>query len=96
MAAGVAVAGSFIAPTVLLNASYAHADTAMDGYVSCVKSAGVPPRPNADDWSPTIHTIKWNLNNGEAPAEVAQRLSAMGVRPHDAAAEVGCVMATVW
>jgi hypothetical protein len=95
-AAGPAIAVLFIVPAVLMGASSAHADTGMDGYLRCIDSAGVPPRQHAEDWSPTIKMIEWNLNNAESPAEVAQRLVATGFKPNDAAAEVQCVMANIW
>ncbi|HWF30399.1 MAG TPA: hypothetical protein VG327_18880 [Mycobacterium sp.] len=93
---GTAIAVLFIAPVVLMGPSSAHADTGIDGYLRCIDSAGVPPRQHADDWSPTIKVIEWNLNNAESPAEVAQRLTATGVKPNDAVAEVQCVMANIW
>jgi len=96
-AAGVAIAVPFIA-SVVLGAPTAHADLGMggDGYLRCIDSAGVPPKQNPDDWAPTINVIETDLNSAESPAEVAQRLTAMGVKPHDAIAEVQCVMATIW
>jgi hypothetical protein len=94
-AAGTAMAVLSIVPAVLMAAS-AHADTGMDGYLRCIDSAGVPPRPHPEDWSPTIKMIVWNLNNAESPAEVVQRLTAMGFKPNEAAAEVQCVMTNVW
>jgi hypothetical protein len=95
-AVGTAIAVLFIAPVVLMGASSAHADTGINGYLRCIDSAGVPPRQHAEDWSPTIKVIEWNLNNAESPAEVAQRLAAMGVKPNDAVAEVQCVIANIW
>lgn len=96
-AAGVAIAVPFIA-SVVLGAPAAHADLGMggDGYLRCIDSAGVPPKQNADDWAPTINAIEFNLNGALSPAEVAQRLTAMGVKPHDATAEVQCVMTNLW
>jgi hypothetical protein len=93
---GMAIAVLFIAPVVLTGASSAHADTRFNDYLRCIDSAGVPPRQHAEDWSPTIKVIEWNLNNAESPAEVAQKLAAMGVKPNDAVAEVQCVMANIW
>ncbi len=98
-AVGMVIAVLFIASVVLTGASSAHADTGMSGYLRCIDSAGVPPRQHAEDWSPTIKVIEWNLNNAESPAEVAQKLAAMpgmGVKPNDALAEVQCVMANIW
>ncbi|OMC49613.1 hypothetical protein A5744_03245 [Mycobacterium sp. IS-1264] len=96
-AAGVAIAGPFIA-SVVLGAPGAHADLGMggDGFLRCIDSAGVPPKQNADDWTPTINVIEFNLNGALSPTEVAQRLTAMGVKPHDATAEVQCVMTNLW
>jgi hypothetical protein len=101
-AAGAAVAALFVVPANLLTASPAHADPGtagipgMNEYLQCIQAAGVPARPSADDWAPVIKQIEWNLNNAEPPVEVAQRLAATGIKPNDAAAEVHCVMATVW
>jgi hypothetical protein len=90
---GTAIAVLFIAPVVLVGASSAHADVGINGYLRCIESAGVPPRQHAEEWSPTIRVIKTGLNSAETPAEVAQKLAAMGVKPNDAAAEVQCVLA---
>src|SRR5205807_3361517 len=56
--AGVAIAILFIVPVALGASSSAHADTGMNGYLRCIDSAGVPPRQNAEDWSPTIKVIE--------------------------------------
>jgi hypothetical protein len=90
---GMAIAVLFIAPVVLMGASSAHADTGINGYLRCIQSAGVAPRQGAEDWSDTIRIIDGGLNSAESPAEVAQRLAAMGVKPNDAVAEVQCVLA---
>jgi hypothetical protein len=90
---GTTVAVLFIAPVVLMGVSSAHADTGMSGYLGCIQSAGVPPRPRADDWSQTIRTINFHLNSAESPPQVAQELAGMGVKPNDAVAEVQCVIA---
>jgi hypothetical protein len=92
-AVGIALAVLFIAPAVLMGVSSAHADPGINGYLRCIDSAGVPPRQSAEDWSPTVRVIQTGLNNAESPAEVAQKLTAMGARPNDAVAEVQCVMA---
>jgi hypothetical protein len=89
---GTAIAVLFIAPVVLMGPSSAHADTGINGYLGCIESAGVPPRQGAEDWSLTVRVIEGGLNSAESPAEVAQKLTAMGVKPNDAAAEVQCVM----
>lgn len=95
-AVGMAVAALFTAPVVLMGASSAHADTGINGYLRCVESAGVPPRQRAEDWLPTIHVIEAHLNAAESPAEVAEKLAGMGVKPNDAGAEVQCVVANIW
>ena len=95
-AAGTAFALLLISQVMPMGASPARADTGMDGYLRCIDSAGVTPRQRAEDWSPTISTIVWNLNNAESPAQVAQRLVASGINPKDAGAEVQCVMANIW
>lgn len=95
-AVGMAVAVLFTAPVVLMGASSAHAETGINGYLRCIESAGVPPRQRAEDWLPTIHIIEAHLNSVESPAEVAEKLAGMGVKPNDAAAEVQCVVANIW
>jgi hypothetical protein len=90
---GTAIAVLFIAPAVLTGAPSAHADTGMSGYLGCIQGAGVSPRQRAEDWSQTIRTINFHLNSAESPAEVAQILAGMGVKPNDAVAEVQCVLA---
>jgi hypothetical protein len=83
----------FIAPAVLMGISSAHAETGISGFLGCIQSAGVPPRPSAEDWSQTIRTINFHLNSAESPPQVAQELAGMGVKPNDAVAEVQCVLA---
>jgi len=90
---GTAIAVLFIAPAVLMGVSSAHADTGINGYLGCIQSAGVTPRARAEDWSQTIRTINFHLNSAEPPAQVAQILAGMGVKPNDAVAEVQCVIA---
>ncbi len=90
---GTAMAAQFIAPVLLTGVSPAQADTGVSGYLHCVNEAGVPPRPSATDWLPTIQVIEHDLNSAESPAEAAQRLTAMGVKRNDAVAEVQCVLA---
>jgi hypothetical protein len=88
-----------VSAAALLGMSPAQADPGVPGiheFAQCVQSAGVPPRQNAEDWWPIIKQVEWNLNNAEPPAQVAQRLTASGIKPNDAAAEVRCAMATVW
>jgi hypothetical protein len=90
---GTAIAVLCVGPAVLTGAPSAHADTGMSGYLGCIQGAGVPPRQRAEDWSQTIRTIKFHLNSAKSPAEVAQILAGMGVKPNDAVAEVQCVLA---
>ena len=90
---GTAIGVLFIAPAVLMGVSTAHADTGMSGYLGCIRSAGVPPRQDGEDWSQTIRTIEFHLNSAESPAQVAQELAGMGVKPNHAVAEVQCVLA---
>jgi hypothetical protein len=92
-AVGMAIAVLFIAPVVLMAASFGHADTGMSGYLRCIQSAGVPPRQPAEDWRPTIRIINGDPSSGESPAEVAQKLAGRGAKPNDAVAEVQCVLA---
>jgi hypothetical protein len=98
-AVSMAITALFTSFVVLAGATSAHADTRMNGYLHCIDNAGVPPKQHAEDWSPTINVIEFNLNNAESPAQVAQRLTAMpgmAVKPDDALAEVQCVMANIW
>ena len=82
-AVGMAIAVLLIAPVVLMGASSAHADT--NGYVSCTGSNGGTPD--------SVRVIKTELNSAYSPAQAAQILTAMGVNPNDAAAQVQCVLA---
>jgi hypothetical protein len=82
-AVGMAIAVLPIAPVVLMGASSAHADT--NGYVSCTGSNGGTPD--------SVRVIKTELNSAYSPAQAAQILTAMGVNPNDAAAQVQCVLA---
>jgi hypothetical protein len=91
-AVGMAVAVLLIAPVVLTGASSAHADT--NGYLRCVKSDAVPdPGVSLGDSLPIVRVIETGLNSGDSPAQVAQILVGMGVKPNHAATQVQCVMA---
>jgi hypothetical protein len=94
-AVGMAIAVLFIAPVVLTGASSAHADTGVNGYLRCIKSDAEPPPPgvHARDWFPIVRTIETGLNSAESPAEVADKLVGMGVKPNDAVTQVQCVLA---
>ena len=81
------------APAVLIGAPSAHAETGMTGFLECVQKAGVPSRPHPQDWARTLHVIINDLNGAIPPDQVAARLVTMGSNPHDAAAEVQCVVA---
>jgi hypothetical protein len=90
-AVGMAVAVLFIAPAVLMGASSAHADS--NSYLRCMGSdAEAPPGP-AREWSGSVRVIETDLDSGGSPAQVAQILAGMGVKPNDAAAQVQCVVA---
>jgi hypothetical protein len=87
-AVGLAIA----APAVLMSAPSAHAETGMNGFLTCVQNAGVPSRPHPQDWSRTLHVIINDLNGAVPPDQIAARLVTMGSNPHDAAAEVQCAV----
>jgi hypothetical protein len=91
-AVGISIAVLFIAPVVLLmGASSAHADS--KGYLRCIGSDAEPPLGPAREWSGSVRVIETRLNSGESPAQAAQVLTGMGVKPNDAAAQVQCVLA---
>ena len=94
-AVGMAVAVLFIAPVVLMGASSAHADT--KSYLRCLgrsdAEAAEAPLGAARAWSPSVDAIETDLNSGDSPAQVAQILTGMGVKPNDAVTEVQCVLA---
>jgi hypothetical protein len=94
-AVGMAIAGLLIAPVVVNGASSAHADTGVDGYARCLGGDAKPPPPgvNAEDWFPSVHVIANDLDSGVPPAQVAQRLVDMGVKPNDAVTRVQCFLA---
>jgi hypothetical protein len=88
---GMAIAVLVIAPVVLMGASSAHADT--NGYLRCIGSDAEAPLGPAREWSGSVRVIETRLNSGESPAQAAQVLTGMGVKPNDAAAQVQCVLA---
>lgn len=90
-AVGMAVAILFIAPVVLMGASPAHADT--KSYLRCIGSDAEAPLGAARDWSPSVSAIETHLDSGDSPAQVAQILTGMGVKPNDAVTQVQCVLA---
>jgi hypothetical protein len=90
-AVGMAVAILFIAPVVLIWASSAHADT--NGYLRCIKSDEVAPLGPAREWLPSVRVIETDLDSGDSPAQAAQILAGMGVKPNDAVTQVQCVVA---
>jgi len=92
---GMAIAVSLIAPGVLMGVPSAHADTGIDGYVSCVGGDTKPPPPgvNADVWFPSVHVIQHDFDGGVPSAQIIQRLVDMGVSPNDAATRVRCFLA---
>ena len=71
--AGIAVATVLTAPAVLVGASSAHADTGVDGYVSCVGGDAKPPPPevSAVNWFPSLYVIDTDIASG-VPAELPQ------------------------
>jgi hypothetical protein len=87
-AVGIAIA----TPAVQVGTPDAHAETGMNGFLSCVQKAGVPPRPHPQDWARTLHVIINDLQSAIPPDQVAARLVTMGSNPHDAAAEVQCAV----
>jgi hypothetical protein len=93
-AVGLAVAVLLIAPVVLMEAS-AHADTGINGYVQCLGGDAKPPPPgvSAEDWFPSVHVMATDLDSGVPPAQVAQILVGMGVKPDDAVTRVRCFVA---
>jgi hypothetical protein len=94
-APGVALAVLVIAPVVLMGGPSAHADTGINGYVSCLGGDAKPPPPGvlAENWFPSVHVIQTDLDSGVPPAQVAQILVGMGVKPDDAATRVRCFVA---
>lgn len=85
-----------IAPVVLMEASSAHADTGINGYVQCLGGDAKPPPPgvSADVWFPSVHVIQTDFDGGIPPAQIVQILVGMGVNPDDAALRVRCFVAT--
>ncbi|MEB3980413.1 hypothetical protein OQ968_03955 [Mycobacterium sp. 663a-19] len=95
-AVGMAIAVLFMTPVVLLiGASSAHADTGVNGYLRCMHSDAAPPPPGVrpGDWFPLVRSIETDLDSGESPAQIAQTLEGMGVKPSDAVTQVQCVVA---
>jgi hypothetical protein len=92
---GMAVAVLLIAPVVLMEASSAHADTGINGYVQCLGGDAKPPPPgvSAENWFPSVHVMATDLDSGVPPAQVAQILVGMGVKPDDAVTRVRCFVA---
>ncbi|BBY24592.1 hypothetical protein MSTO_47970 [Mycobacterium stomatepiae] len=92
---GMGVAVLLIAPVVLMGASFAHADTGIDGYIRCVGGDTKPPPPGVDAeyWFPSVHVITNDFDGGVPSAQIIQRLVDMGVKPSDAATRVQCFLA---
>ena len=93
---GMGIAALFTAPVVLMGASSAaHADTGVNGYLHCIKSDAEPPPPgvHAGDWFPIVRVTEQGLNSAESPAQVADKLVGMGLKPNDAVTQVQCVLA---
>src|SRR5258708_2923609 len=94
-AVGMAVAVLLIPPVVPMEAAAAHAHTGINGYVSCLGGGAKPPPPgvNAEDWFPSVHVMATDFDSGVPPAQIAQILVGMGVKPDDAATRVRCFVA---
>jgi hypothetical protein len=94
-AVGIPIAVLLIAPMVMLGVSSAHADTGINGYVSCVGGDTKPPPPGVDAefWLPSVHVITTDFDSGVPAAQITQRLVEMGVKPNDAATRVQCFLA---
>ena len=92
---GVAVAVLLIAPVMLMEASSAHADTGINGYVQCLGGDAKPPPPgvSAENWFPSVHVMATDFDSGVPPAQIAQILVGMGVKPDDAVTRVRCFVA---
>jgi hypothetical protein len=91
-AVGMVTAVLLVAP---VEASAAHADTGINGYVQCIGGDAKPPPPGveADVWFPSVHVMATDLDSGDSPAQVTQILVSMGVKPADAATRVQCFVA---
>src|SRR5258708_1139135 len=94
-AVGMAVAVLLIAPVVLMEASSAHADPGINCYLQCLEGNTKPPPTgvNAEDWFPSVHVMATDFDSGVPPAQIAQILVGMGVKPDDAATRVRCFVA---
>jgi hypothetical protein len=94
-AVDIAVAVLLIAPVALMEASSAHADTGINGYVQCLGGDAKPPPPgvSADVWFPSVHVMATDFDSGVPAAQITQILVAMGVNPDDAATRVRCFLA---
>lgn len=92
---GLAAAVLLIAPVVLMEPSSAHADTGINGYVQCLGGDTKPPPPgvSAENWFPSVHVIQADFDAGVPPAQIAQILVGMGVKPDDAVNRVRCFVA---
>ncbi|SOJ57171.1 hypothetical protein MSIMFB_04649 [Mycobacterium simulans] len=91
----ICVAVLLMAPVVLVEASSAHADTGINGYVQCLGGDAKPPPPgvSAENWFPSVHVIQTDFDGGVPPAQIVQILVGMGVNPDDAATRVRCFVA---
>jgi hypothetical protein len=52
---------------------------------------GSPPPGPAAEWSGSVRVIETDLDSGDSPAQVAQILAGMGVKPNDAVTQVQCL-----
>lgn len=94
-AVGMAAAVLAIGPVVPMEPSSAHADTGINGYVQCLGGDTKPPPPgvSAEDWFPSVHVMQADFDGGVPPAQIAQILAGMGVKPDDAVNRVRCFVA---
>jgi hypothetical protein len=94
-AVGLAIAILVVAPSSLMGAPSAYADTGISGYVNCLGGDAKPPPPGvlADVWFPSVHVIGNDLDSGVPSADITRRLVDMGVKPDDAATRVRCFLA---
>jgi hypothetical protein len=88
------VAGAVAVVAALIGAPPAHAETGVNGYVSCLGGDAKPPPPgvSAENWFPSLHVIDNDIGSAIPAAQVVERLVATGVAPNDAATRVRCYL----
>ncbi len=92
-AVGVAIAVLAIPSAALMGAPSAHADSGIDGYARCVGAEPPPPGVSPHNWFPSVYVIETDFDSAVPPAQIAQRLVEMGVKPNDAVTRVQCFVA---